>query len=106
MINNKEDHKLWDADTPIPDDEAWRKDCFVFESSRIFGKYMIHRHASVNLTAACRRLGSSASERLKARLATILIDRIMEGEKVPFIDSKLIDHVIENSRPLSVTART
>ena len=105
MINNREDHKLWDADTPILDDEAWKKDCYTFESPRIFGKYRIHRHASVSLAAECTKLGSEARERLKARLATILIDRIDEGEEVPFIDPPLIEHVIENSRPLPVPKR-
>lgn len=105
MIRNNEEYRLWDEDTHIPNDQAWKKDCIMFDSPRVFGKYMIHRQASHNLDTECKKLGSAASKRLKARLATILIDRIVEGEEIPLIDSKLIDHVIENTKPLSVAKR-
>ena len=105
MNRESENHKLWDADAHISDRESWNQDCFEFESPRIFGEYKIHRHASINLAEECRKLGKLSAKRLKARLATVLIDRIDEGEQVPFIDSKLIDHVIENTRPLPVAKR-
>ena len=82
-----------------------KKDCYRFKSPRIFGDYVISRQASVNLTSACNGLVPPDNHRLKARLATILIDRIVAGEEVPFIDSKLVDYAIENTRPLPVAKR-
>lgn len=50
-------------------------------------------------------VGPDEANRLKARLATILIERIDQGEQEPIVDSTLIDYLIVKSKPLSAARR-
>ena len=105
MGNEREKYNVWDIDEWVPDQELWRRDIYLFESDRIWGKYKIHRHASVNLKAECDRLERVEANRLKARLGTMLIDRIAQGESEPLVDTVMIDRLIKNSPPLPFAER-
>ena len=96
--------KIWESDTEseIPPTFPY---CDVFESTVVWGRYEIFVDAARNLKHHLKTIGFEESERMKARLATILIDRINEGEEQPLIENELIKRLIQNSRPLSVATR-
>ena len=105
LARNESEFNLWECDTEVPDGDLWRRDIHLFSSPRIWGHYKIHRHASVNLNAKCDRMHEIEADRLKARLASVLIDRIDRGDVVPLVDAEMIDRLIETSRPLPVSKR-
>ena len=105
MSRDYSDYQIWDADEATPLHELSVRDIYRFSSPRIWGTYRIHYRASTNLDAQCRTLSSSDAARLKARLATALIDRIVGGEAEPLVDEDLVDYVKENQATLPIDER-
>ena len=105
LNNNIEKYNRWETDTYAPDRASWSKDIHVYESPRILGIYKIHRQASINLQAECSRRGGHEAECLKARLATLLIDKSTQEGSVPIVDATMIDDVVANSLSLPVSKR-
>lgn len=59
----------------------------------------------MNLKSECARVSLQASERLKARLATVLIDHIRLGHLTPVVDAALVDYVLKKTKPLPIAKR-
>ena len=108
MANNQDDRfKIWEQDVPSQAYEPNGR-FFRFNSPRIFGEYRIFSAHSRNLKFEIDRLAAqrgSEPERLRAQLATQLIDRIEAGEQTPTVDRKMIDKLVSDSRPLPVATR-
>lgn len=100
-----DEFRVWDTDRAIKTNQSSNLHVCVFHSLRLADTYKISIDDSRYLQHRCKLLTQTATERAKARLATILIDRSAEGEKEPLIDSKMIDHAIEHARQLPVSKR-
>ena len=100
------EYKIWVTDDAIADAEEQSRDIYHFYSHRIRGDYRITARARSILDDASKQLKNDEQvERLKARLATRLINRISQGEDIPLIDTSAIDRVVENSHALPVSKR-
>ena len=103
-MNTADEYSIWSKDQLSL--RAKASAAYLFHSLRIGGDYEISRQASVNLQSECRQLGDSKeAERLKARIATILIDRQRQGETTSRVDVAMIESVSRDVRILPVAKR-
>ncbi len=97
--------KIWESDREQSTSSNTNPYLCVFDSPRISGTYKISIDHSRNLHYRCQQLSSEEAKRLKERLATALIDRMAEGEQEPLIDLRMIDRIVEFSKPLPAAKR-
>ena len=105
MSRDLSEYKIWEYDRPMPDLNQNVNDIYQVASPRIWAIYKIDDRASQILRTKCKSLHEDDAERLKARLASVLIDRISYGEINPAINSELITRLIDDPRPLPVAKR-
>lgn len=103
-VRRPEHYRLWSSDECIS--SSFDPDECLFLSIRIGAEYRVQRYASEYLQRECDKLGEIEGDRLKARLATILIDRLNLGESRPLVDTKMVLRLCSNSRRLTVSQRT
>ena len=102
-IDTPINYRVWTSDDQLPDSSS--SDSYLFRSHRIGGVYRIARQAAVHLERECHKVDPKEAERLKARLATLLMDRIKQGELIPVVDPTLVDYVCKKTKPLPVAKR-
>ena len=102
-ITSANDFKVWDFDQLQPDPSSTLT--YLFMSPRIGGMYKISRKAAINLQSECQRVGPQEADRLEARLATLLVNRIRHGELIPVVNAALVEYACEKTKPLSVIKR-
>lgn len=74
-------------------------------SPRIRGEYKLSINAVRHLDLQKKTLGTREFERLKAKLATYLMQQITEGEECPVVTTELISQVGEHHSSLAVPQR-
>ena len=102
------DHRIWDTDELLPNKSQGSKRTEVFNSPRIGGSYEIPYDVSRNLNYECEQSQLrkiETTDRIKARLATKLIDLIAEGQDRPLVDPKMVSDLFKNPRRLPVATR-
>ena len=99
-----DEYQIWDTDEIYKSSDR----TLTYSSKRIDGLYRISIDDARSLRHELETrygLRSVSCARVKAKLGTILIDKILQGEEEPLVNQELIDYLINRARPLPAVVR-
>ncbi|MCY3627483.1 MAG: hypothetical protein OXG88_07580 [Gammaproteobacteria bacterium] len=98
-------YRVWKSDEAVPEETEKKKLTYYFKSPRIGGDYKVTYEAAMSPMLLSQEINTQETKRLKAQLATTLIDRIRHGDMVPLVDKALVEYIHNKTKPLPIAKR-